>query len=278
MADTSVVRPSALSISIVTYRIDKLAFCKVLENLYNAISCLAGRESGPVQITIIDNGNQQELLEDIARNRAADIAHIEIVGGLNNIGYGRAHNLAILTTRAPYHLILNPDVLLSEDCLVAGLDYLRQHQKISAVAPFATDAEGNVQYLCKNFPSVLDLLLRGFAPETLKRYFQTRLSRYELRNVITNQAVEGVPLISGCFMLCNSNMLKQAGGFDERFFLYFEDFALSMELKKQGPLAFLPQMKIRHFGGNSARKGIKHIGMFINSGIKFFNTYGWKII
>jgi GT2 family glycosyltransferase len=79
-------------------------------------------------------------------------------------------------------------------------------------------------------------------------------------------------------MLCRTDFLKKTGGFDERYFLYFEDFALSMEMQKHGALHFLPSMKIIHYGGDTAKKGLRHIVMFISSSIKFFNQYGWKLL
>src|SRR5690606_29155178 len=99
--------------------------------------------------------------------------------------------------------------------------------------------------------------------------FARRLLNYELKEIVERgEAAVDIPLLSGCFMLCESALLKRVGGFDERFFLYFEDFALSMELRKHGVLAYLPDMKIQHFGGNSAKKGLNHIRMFTSSAIK----------
>ena len=56
-------------------------------------------------------------------------------------------------------------------------------------------------------------------------------------------------------MLCKTKALKLTGGFDSRYFLYFEDFSLSIELQKIGKIMYLPDMEIIHFGGNSSRKG-----------------------
>jgi len=79
-------------------------------------------------------------------------------------------------------------------------------------------------------------------------------------------------------MLCRTEALKKINGFDDRFFLYFEDFALSIELRKLGKLMYIPSMKIIHLGGHAARKGMRHIFFFISSGFRFFNRYGWKFL
>jgi hypothetical protein len=70
--------------------------------------------------------------------------------------------------------------------------------------------------------------------------------------------------------------LQKIGGFNEAFFLYFEDFSLSLELQKYGKLVYYPDCKIIHHGGNAAKKGFKHIRYFVESGLRFYQLYGWK--
>lgn len=273
-----------LSVSIVTYQIERHEFSAMLDSLNKAVQKLNQLYASTVQITVIDNGMQQALLQEIISE--AQGLTCNLISGQGNIGYGRANNLAIKKSQARYHLILNPDVVLDEDCLVAGINYLRaaegsKTKTISAISPRVTDENGDVQYLCRRYPSALNFLLRGFAPSVVKKFFRKRLEYYELRDRIkpdSIEVIENVPSISGCFMLCNTEALQKVGGFDERYFLHFEDLALSMELKKIGDLNYVPTMKIQHFGGNSARRGLKHILIFIRSGIKFFNHYGWKLI
>ena len=264
-----------LSISIVTYQLEVLLFHKLLDSLYTAINNL-NSDNLPVTIQIIDNDNQEQLLVEVCSDYQSTFVHLEIISGLKNIGFGRGHNLSILPSRAKYHLILNPDVVLDPDCLIKGITYLEENNTVCAVTPFSTDGKGNVQYLAKRFPTVIDLFLRGLAPRKIKSYFQNRLNNYESRDIVNQNTIAMVDLISGCFMLCRTDYLKKIGGFDERYFLYFEDFALSMELQKFGVLHYLPSMKIIHYGGDTAQKGLKHICMFVSSSIKFFNQYGWK--
>lgn len=77
-------------------------------------------------------------------------------------------------------------------------------------------------------------------------------------------------------MLCKREVLSEVGGFDDRYFLYFEDFDLSLRLGKQGRLAYVPAMKIIHAGGNTASKGLRHILLFMRSAMRFFNQWGWR--
>lgn len=273
-----------LSISIVTYKIARAEFSAMLLSLDNALLKLVQHRSlDKINITIIDNANQRGLLEELIVNVQREYTEYELISGHGNIGYGRANNFAIKKTQAKYHLILNPDILVAENALVAGLDYLEKAhtEKICAVTPRVIGANGKMQYLCKRYPSAFNFLLRGFAPKSIKNLFKKRLDHYECRDKIKTKLTEpvvDVPLISGCFMLCDTECLQKVGGFNENIFLHFEDLALSLELKKYGLLSYLPAMQIQHFGGHSAKRGFKHILIFIRSGIKFFNIYGWKIV
>jgi len=199
-----------------------------------------------------------------------------LIQGNGNIGYGAGHNLAINSSRADFHLVLNPDVNLAPNSLSEGLAYLQEHPEVLLASPRAYGMDGERQHLCKRYPSVALLLLRGFLPGLLGSRFAHRQAVYEMHDLDQEEPTEDVLIASGCFMLCRRSALQEAGGFDDRYFLYFEDFDLSLRLGRLGTLAYLPSMEIVHGGGQAARKGLRHIGMFMRSGIRFFNQWGWR--
>ncbi len=234
------------------------------------------------RILLLDNSDAQPLMLkdlDSLRDLAAEVnCELRLLQGHGNVGYGSAQNMAIASSAAKYHLLLNPDVELDVDALRYGISYLEANPSVLVASPYASHSDGRKQYLCKRYPSVFDLLMRGFFPAQLKNLFRKRLAHFEMHDLSEDHASDSVPLASGCFMLCRGDALRTVGGFDEEYFMYFEDFDLSLRLGKLGKIAYLPQMKIRHHGGNSSRKGLKHIGMFVRSGIRFFNAYGWRFI
>jgi hypothetical protein len=192
------------------------------------------------------------------------------------VGYGAGHNLAFQTCGGEVHLILNPDVLLEEDALSAGLAFLATHPEVGLVTPAAWGGDGQRQYLCKRFPTVLDLALRGFAPGWLRRGFQARLDGYEWRDQTGDTVCWDPPIVSGCFMLCRRAALDRVEGFRPEYFLYFEDFDLSLRLAAVTRLAYVPTVRIVHLGGHAARKGVRHIGLFLRAATMFFNRHGWR--
>jgi GT2 family glycosyltransferase len=78
-------------------------------------------------------------------------------------------------------------------------------------------------------------------------------------------------------MLGKTELLRSLNGFDDRYFLYFEDFDLCRRAKRLGEIVYLPSLSIEHLGGNTAAKGLRHIGLFLSSAFKYFNRWGWKL-
>ena len=206
---------------------------------------------------------------------------LHVIEGHGNLGYGRAHNLALELTEKRFHLMLNTDVEIGIHALEAGIKALELNPASVLAAPYATNAQNVKINLCKRYPDILTLALRGFGTKSIKKIFDTRLGRYEYRGIddlTSRQDTAKITMASGCFMLCLTSVLKSCNGFDHRYFLYFEDFDLSMRIAKYGDLIYVPQMKIVHTGGNAAKKSWRHIIRFVISSFYFFNKHGWRFV
>lgn len=271
---------SRLSATIVTYRPDPRLLARALASLAAAAerARAAGRIEG-VRVYLVDNG-PAESRADVEAALVAwprDAGTIEIVSGHGNVGYGRANNLVLGRLGSGFHLVMNPDVELEPGALEAALAALQEHPDYGLVAPSVYGDDGARQYLCKRYPSLWVLFLRGFAPGFLRRRFTRAVDAYEMRDVIGDRVVAGVPLASGCFMLFRTALFERLGGFDPRFFLYFEDYDLSLRAGREAIVAYVPQARIVHHGGEAARKGWRHVGWFLRSAWRFFAIHGWKI-
>ncbi|WP_415868259.1 glycosyltransferase family 2 protein [Burkholderia ubonensis] len=268
-----------LSVSLVVYRPDAAVFARTLESLGLAINETRKRHHGfAIDLFIIDNGGLPDIGSSLAALDTAGIRHV-IVSGQGNVGYGRGHNLAIERADSDYHLVLNPDVDIEREALTRALEFWGTHPDVGLLTPRIDDGDGNLQYLCRRYPTLLDLIVRGFMPLSIKRRFSSRLSRYEMRDVINDcDVVWDPPIVSGCFMLFRTAVLKRLGGFDARYFLYFEDYDLSLRTHDLARVAYVPSVRVAHYGGGASRKGIAHIRMFAASAFKFFNRFGWKCL
>jgi len=266
---------SKLSVSLVTYRPDLPLLRDTFASLRKAVdhAVQTGRLESAL-LTIVDNGND-EGLDELARQEGW--ADIRMIRGQGNVGFGRGHNLAFAKGMEEFHLILNPDVDIRPDAVTKALEFFGKHQDGGLLSPLIIDRKGSERFLCKRFPSLFDLLLRGFAPPGIRRLFSTRLDRYELADLGTPEVLWDPPIVSGCFMLFRSSVLHTLGGFDPRFFLYFEDFDLSLRATEITRVAAVANVRIAHYGGDSGRKGRRHVMMFSRSAGQFFMKYGWKL-
>ncbi|MGU8083613.1 glycosyltransferase family 2 protein [Burkholderia pyrrocinia] len=268
---------SGLSVSIVVYRPDLEQFAKTLGSL--AVACRQLRASRPdfsVKLYLVDNGGLGSVLATLDALRTDGIDG-EVISGQGNVGYGRGHNLAIERTSSFYHLVLNPDIDIGNDALELGVDFCDAHCNVGLLTPWIGDGEEHQQYLCRRFPTVLDLFVRGFLPARARRFFVDRLAHYEMRDRINDRdIVWNPPIVSGCFMLFRTDVLKKLDGFDPRYFLYFEDYDLSLRTHDVARVAYVPSVRVIHHGGGASRKGFAHIRMFAASAFKFYNRFGWR--
>jgi GT2 family glycosyltransferase len=275
----SLPRSVGLSASIVVYNPDEALLRQTLASF--GAACERLRADVPectVVLFLIDNGGLGDVRDAIDRLGQQHVS-CRTLTGHGNVGYGRGHNLAIEQAQSDFHLVLNPDIDLEANALVAACTFFSAHDEAGLLAPWIGDESGSQQYLCRRYPAVLDLLARGLLPSALRDspLFATRLARYEMKDVINGTSVLwDPPIISGCFMLFRTNVLKRLGGFDPRYFLYFEDYDLSLRSHKVTRVAYVPASRVVHHGGGAARKGFIHIRMFSVSAFRFFNRFGWR--
>lgn len=265
--------------SIVSYSESDEQLKSAISSVYKALE--VSYEAGLIhssEIVIVNNREDCDLKNQSEISSSIDLLNykVNVVEGHGNIGYGRGQNLSLSDNPAVYHLFMNPDVELDKEALKIGIEFLEQNPHVGLISPLAFGPNGEKQYLCKRFPAVFTLLLRAIDSKKLRAVFADRLSQYEMRDLNESHPTVGIPIISGCFMLCRSDVITKLGGFDPRFFLYFEDFDLSLRASDLAQIAHLPSMRIKHAGGNAAKKGLLHILMFSRSAVRFYSKYRWR--
>lgn len=278
-----------LTISIVVFRSDEAWFRQTVVALAGAIKhAIEKRHLRLAHLVVIDNdpaggGSSyahivDDVLAPLSGGMAGGVAHVIIKPG-KNLGYGAANNLALGNNSvnvAGCVLVLNPDVVLAADAISSAILHFNAHPECGMVTPVATFPDGAPQYLVKAAPSVLTLALRGFAPAWLKSLFASRLAAYDRMETAFDAPLDHCEIVSGCAMFIRGSVWKTLGGFDERFFLYFEDFDLSKRVAAMTGVDRVATCRIIHAGGNAAGKGGGHVWLFVLSALRFFNKHGWR--
>lgn len=278
--DSSAHPPLRLSASIVVYNSAPQLLQRTLQSLFCAGRMVLEGPDDRLTIDVVDNASgpayASTLQAMLAQLPVEQNIAVRLSSQAENRGFGAGHNAVLTHMDSDFHLVLNPDAELDADALQAGLERLRSEPDAVLVSPQVRSDSGEQEFLCKRYPSVLVLFLRAFAPAFLQRAFAGRLAHYQMEDVCAEGEVVEVPLASGCCMLARSAELKEVGGFDENYFLYFEDFDLSLRLAQRGRLLFDPAMRIVHHGGYAASKGLGHVRYFVRSGLRFFHQHGWR--
>lgn len=270
----------SLTVAVVVYNSPLPLLAKTLQSLALAVKESLANTLGRVDLTVIDNGSEPTYSEQLAQQ----LDGLQTIAGFSisliklpqNLGFGAGHNRGFQASCGDYHLVLNPDVEVHSQALNRAISRLENDISVALISPFSRGGDGQQEFLCKRYPSVLVLTLRAFAPGLGRRLFPTQLARYEMSDVCNDSQELSVPLASGCFMLVRGQLLRDSGGFDEGYFLYFEDFDLSLRLASFGKLLYLPSVRIVHHGGYAASKGWRHLKMFASSGLRFFRQHGWR--
>jgi GT2 family glycosyltransferase len=274
--------PPTLSISLVLYQSDLALLERTLARLDEAVA--RARDAGVLagaRLEVVDNASPGDYAERARALVTRVLGEGAALGaGFHraalNRGYGAGHNSVLLQAASDLHLVLNPDVELAGDALATGIGYLAAEPAVVLLAPAARGPSGAVEYLCKRHPSALVLLVRASGQDWLRRLFRSRIDHYELRELDAAAGPVEVPLVSGCCMLMRTAAVQAAGGFDEAYFLYFEDFDLSLRLARRGRVLFHPAVRIVHHGGYAARKGWRHVRLFLAGARRFFGQHGWR--
>mgnify|MGYP001006667064 CR=1 FL=1 len=201
-----------LTASIVTYNND-------IDELEKAINSILNTKL-KVKLYISDNSINQNI------KQLCNDERIEYIYNNANLGFGKAHNIAIkkaIQEGSKYHIIINPDIYFEKGVIEALSDYMAKNKKAGIVMPKVLYPDGSLQRLCKMIPTPVIFFIRRFFPI---KYFKDYINKYyEMRN-FNYDTILNVPILSGCFLFCRTDVLKEVHGFDERFFMYLEDFDL----------------------------------------------------
>ncbi len=255
-----------LTISIVTYNTNK-------EELLNVLQCLEKIKLNK-RIFISDNSEKQDIkkvIEELNSNQ------IEYIFNNSNKGFGAGHNVIInkLLNKeldSKYHLVMNSDVYFEEDVVEKLLDYMSNHEEIGQIGPRITGKDGTLTYSCKLFPTPLNLIMRRFIP--LKKIVEKMDYDYEMRWYNYKDIVEGA-LLSGCFMLLRTEVFKKVGKFDEKYFMYLEDYDFCRRIGEKYEVIYYPKVEIMHEHAKSSYKSRKMLLIHIKSALTYFNKWGW---
>ncbi len=243
------------------------------DELRRALQSIADEQHGlPWEGVVVDNASH-----DGSAAIADEFApHVRLLRNAGNVGFGRGVNQGLAATTAPVVLIMNPDCRLVAGAMATLEAELDAHPGCAIVGPRILSPDGSVQGSARGDP---DMLTGLFGRASALRRLLPRLP-VSRRNVVdhTIDAAAGsavVDWVSGACMLARREPLMWAGGFDERYFLYWEDADLCRRLRRMGQhVRYVPAATAIHRVGHSSQTARRSsIRAFHDSAYLYYATH-----
>jgi len=255
------VSENAVSVSVVTYNSGQY--------IGGLLASLLEHTKGvDYHVFIADNGSTDNTIEII---KQIDSKKITLIENKKNLGFGSGHNQALKSVKSRYHLFINPDVTIQDDVVSKLAEYLDSHEDIGVVTPKILHPDGRIQVLPKKAPKLIYLLARRLHISLLKKYKY----EYEMLQNDADSAFD-IEFCTGAFMFARTALLKKVGGFDERYFMYFEDADLTRELRRYARAVYNSDFVVYHEWERAGSKQLKFFLIQVGSMFKYMNKWRKK--
>ncbi len=290
------VETPVVSVVIVNYNV-----CEFLAQAIHSVNGAA--KNLPVEIIVVDNNS----VDGSVAMLETDFPDVKVITNHENVGFGKANNMAIRQAMGDYVLILNPDTILQEDTLSEMIGFSQAHPDAGAVGCQILNPDGSfARESRRSFPTPDVAFYRIIG---LSRLFprSRRFGRYNMTYLPIDEDAEVDALSGSCMMIRRKALYENfrtpddvdssemaadaftpeqrptsdvadpdprspgAGLFDEAFFMYGEDLDLCFRIQQAGwKIYYTPRTQIVHYKGESTKKGdLKYVRLFYGAMLLF---------
>lgn len=229
-----------LSIIIVSWNV-----CKDVVNCINSI--YDSQLAKGFEIILVDNDSSDDTVS-LVRSKFSEVVVIE---SGKNLGFAAANNLGFKKARCKNILFLNPDTLVQEDAIDRLVDFIEANHDIGICGPKILNEDGTIQSSVRKFPK----LRMGFYKFTILKYlglFRKDSILYRMKG-FDYENMADVDQLIGAALIARREVIDEVGGFDERFFMYYEEVDICKRIKENGlRCVYYPDAQIVHLGGHSS--------------------------
>ena len=242
-----------ISIIIVSYNTVKLTL-NCLKSLEKSLQ----NSSLKAEILVVDNASTDSSPQKIKKN----FPQVKLIENKKNQGFAYANNQAAKKAQGQYLFLLNSDTLVPQGSLEKMIKFAATQTQLGILAPRLLNSDGSVQYSC-------------FPPQTPAAAFgkfflgqKNSLSQYAPPGEIPTIVFSAV----GAALLIPRPVWQKLGGFEEKYFMYFEDLDLCRRAQKAGlKVYYFPSATITHLHGQSAKKEKQKPNLWLNNSSKIYH-------
>ncbi len=215
---------------------------------YHLQRCLqAVFEQDVRDVVVVDNGSTDESIEMVR----SMFPTVNLCITTENRGYGAAANQGVAASKCKRVLVLNSDTVVLPGCMEALEAVLDAYRAAGIVGPRLENPDGSLQPSTRPFPTPLHVLLLESSLNAVVGRLPGLHSTYLL--TWPHDSLRDVPWCVGAALAVRREAFDRVGGFDESFFMYFEETDLSLRMAQAGwTTYFAPKARVTHVGGASA--------------------------
>lgn len=208
-----------LSIIIVNYN--------TADMLIRCLDSICSQPGKNPETILVDNASQDNSVE-MAK---ATFPWVKVIANKRNLGFARANNQALKISNGRYIYFLNPDTVVKKNAFSAIIEFMESNLEVGLAGTQIVNPDGSTQ-------------------SSIERHYPgERHSKGEL-----SELKGDIAWVLGASMIARDSVLKDIGGFDERFFIYGEDLDLCLSVRKAGwAIGYIPNAVVVHWGGASER-------------------------
>jgi len=228
-------------------------------------------------------------IEKTEQMMAEEFPDVIFIPAKDNIGFGKSINIALERAKGEYLFIINADIVIDEKGAIEKmLSYMAEHPEIGMLGPKLWNINNTWQQSAFRFYTPMTVFYRR-TPLGKTSFGQKDLDHFLMKDVFSsNEVTEPIPVdwLMGSAMMVRSKDLEKVGGFDEVYFMYFEDVDWARRFWENGlKVVYFPKVTMYHYHFQSSKKGSiwksafnKYARIHVQSAIKYFRKFGLKNI
>jgi GT2 family glycosyltransferase len=241
--------------------LDNRKSCSIIIVTYNSVSYISDClnplvDMSEVEVVVVDNDSRDGTVTKLRE----DFPAVQLITLPENIGFGRACNIGVSVSNGSFIVLLNPDAIASAQAVKTLIRFFDGHPRTGIVGGCLVDLSGLPLQSMGDRPTLVRLMVEKPIEWVAQRVdphgpFRHVLGRY-FAKLRTPSAAEQVAWVSGAALCCRRRTWEDVGGFDEKFFLYYEDVDLCLRATQGGwevwyvPHAVIPHQSGASFSGN----------------------------
>ncbi len=197
------------------------------------------------EIIVVDNNSTEIGIEKLLTK----FDKVKFILNKENRGFGAGCNTGMRNAEGKYCAIVNPDIIFTENCLLKFFEYMENNEETGVCGGRLINTDENTIYTYNYFPGLFweTLQAAGMGSDYV-------IEKLNIRLLKSKEDFFEVDWLIGAFMFIRKDIIDKLNGFDEKFFLYYEDVDIQKRIKDQGfKIICIKSIKIKHHEQSSIK-------------------------